>query len=228
MYVIKGNIFIFSSKKEHWRTWLTITVTNTPAFYHLFKTGMQILSSCAFLSGNDTVQTPFYYLQFAPEKIGPDKKEMKRKNKVLILFLILTTHPRFLSAILVIFLSVIHSRFLSLIFVLDFSQKSITDLINGFCSLAIWLRARVHWKGDINNSQTTPFRATLISGEDFHSISNFPNQSPFGCKWHHFQVLRYFVERRKQIPKLVFGVGAVPSKFFQISEDTMAMEEQLK
>ena len=48
MYVIKGNIFIFSSKKEHWRTWLTITVTNTPAFYHLFKTGMQILSSCAF------------------------------------------------------------------------------------------------------------------------------------------------------------------------------------
>ena len=48
MYVIKGNIFIFSSKKEHWRTWLTITVTNTPAFYHFFKTGMQILSSCAF------------------------------------------------------------------------------------------------------------------------------------------------------------------------------------
>ena len=94
MYVIKGNIFIFSSKKEHWRTWLTITVTNTPAFYHLFKTGMQILSSCAFLSGNDTVQTPFYYLQFAPEKIGPDKKETKRKNKVLILFL-LTTHSRF-------------------------------------------------------------------------------------------------------------------------------------
>ena len=159
---------------------------------------------------------------------------MKRKNKVLILFLILTTHPRFLSAILVIFLSIIHPRFLSLIYFLDFSQKSLSNFsqisitINGFCSLAIWLRARVHWKGDINNSQTTPFHATLISGEDFHSISNFPNQSPFSCKWHHFQVLRYFVERRKQISKLVFGVGAVPSKFFQISEDTMAMEEQLK
>ena len=192
MYVIKGNIFIFSSKKEHWRTWLTITVTNTPAFYHFFKTGMQILSSCAFLSGNDTVQTPFYYLQFAPEKIGPDKKEMKRKNKVLILFLILTTHPRFLSAILVIFLSVIHSRFLALIFVLDFSQKSITDLINGFCSSAIWLRARVHWKGDINNSQTTPFRATLISGEDFHSISQFSQPESIWLQMASFPSLALF------------------------------------
>ena len=198
MYVIKGNIFIFSSKKEHWRTWLTITVTNTPAFYHLFKTGMQILSSCAFLSGNDTVQTPFYYLQFAPEKIGPDKKEMKRKNKVLILFLILTTHPRFLSAILVIFLSIIHPRFLSLIYFLDFSQKSLSNFsqisitINGFCSLAIWLRARVHWKGDINNSQTTPFHATLISGEDFHSISQFSQPESIWLQMASFPSLALF------------------------------------
>ena len=155
---------------------------------------------CFFLSGNDTVQTPFYYLQFAPEKIGPDKKEMKRKNKVLILFLILTTHPRFLSAILVIFLSIIHPRFLSLIYFLDFSQKSqsnfsqisITDFIDGSRSLAIWLRARVHWKGDINNSQTTPFRATLISGEDFHSILQFSQPESIWLQMASFPSLALF------------------------------------
>ena len=50
-------------------------------------------------------------LQFAAEKIGPDKKEMKRKNKVLILFL-LTIHPRFLLTIHHKFPLTIHHRFL--------------------------------------------------------------------------------------------------------------------
>ena len=70
---------------------------------------------------------------------------------------------------------------------------------------------------------------------DHHSFQNDPGMTVF-C---HSDLILSFetkdernevdkVPFRKQIPKLVFGVGAVPSKFFQITEDTMAMEEQLK